>query len=188
MKTRDSAITIKMLYVSWNLVNCYASIRKIASEKLCNRRMILKVTQGHRKWLCSTGQCTWHLDRCHTCDFVASFCPATVWRDKITIRNCACCNCNKSPINGHGVCTTFPFTSFVSLLVCTNWVRKLCNCSHIFFFELFDWTYVHFWFTIELTETKLLATRVSPAVTSGNVCQEICCSCNTRSYIRLFWR
>jgi len=31
-------------------VNCCTTARKIAFEKACNRRMTLKVTQGHRKW------------------------------------------------------------------------------------------------------------------------------------------
>jgi len=39
------------LCVSRNLVNCC----KITSEKACNRRTTLKVTQGHRKWRCSIG-------------------------------------------------------------------------------------------------------------------------------------
>jgi len=33
--------------VSWNLVNWCTNVRKITCEEACNRRMTLKVTQGH---------------------------------------------------------------------------------------------------------------------------------------------
>jgi len=42
-------------YVTWNLVNCCATVLNVALKKACNRQMILKATQGHQKCCNSIG-------------------------------------------------------------------------------------------------------------------------------------
>jgi len=88
-----------------------------------------------------------HLYWCHTCNFIAHFCCATLSCDKTVVCNCACCNC----IRSHKL----PLLRFSF----TNWVHKIWNCSKIFLF----WALIlnlYFRFVIELTKTKLLA-RIS---------------------------
>ena len=38
--------------VTWNLVNCCITVWKVPFEKVCNRWMTLKVTQGHWNYCC----------------------------------------------------------------------------------------------------------------------------------------